>query len=146
MGESLADPAANPCVRVIVAGLEGLDDSRDPGRGRAVGHRVDHVAADPWTGILDQLEQPRPHPVIVRLDVAGAQVPARELANPALLAPAQLQQAADSALGRVPFGGQQAGSYPPGDLAPRSHRPDDNAGRVSGPRVVWIADGLPHES
>jgi hypothetical protein len=58
VGESLADLPANPHVRVVVAGLQGLDHSRDPGRGRAVGEGVDHVAADPWIGIPDQLEQP----------------------------------------------------------------------------------------
>src|SRR5580698_7950002 len=48
--------------------------------------------ADPRIGIPDQLEQPRPDPVVVGLDVAGAQVPARELADPALLAAGQFQE------------------------------------------------------
>ena len=41
--------------------------------------RMDHVAADQRIGILDQLKQPRPHPVVVGPDVAGAQVLAREM-------------------------------------------------------------------
>jgi hypothetical protein len=65
VGEGLADLPANPHVRVVVAGLQGLDHSRDPGRGRAVGDGVDHVAANPWIGIPDQIEQPRPDPVVV---------------------------------------------------------------------------------
>ena len=73
VGEGLAELPANPCVRVVVAGFEGLDDNRDPERGRAVGDGVKHVAADPWIGIPDQLEQPRPHPVVVSPDVAGLQ-------------------------------------------------------------------------
>ena len=124
VGEGLADPPANPDVRVVVAGLQGLDHSRDPGRGRAVGDGVNHITADACIGIPDQLEQPRPHPVVVGLDVAGAQVPARELANPALLAPRQLQQPIDSVLGRAPLTGRQADPYPLGDLAPPSHHPD----------------------
>ena len=92
MGQDLADLSPNPNVRVVAARLQGLDHSRDPGRGRAVGDGVDHVAADPWIGIPRQLEQPRPHPVVVGPDVAGAEVPARELASPALLAPGQLEQ------------------------------------------------------
>src|SRR5580704_977427 len=103
VGEGLADPPANPDVRVVVAGLQGLDHSRDPGRGRAVGDGMDHVAADPWIGIPGQLEQPRPQPLVVGPDVAGTQVPARELASPALLAPGQLQQSVDSILGRAPL-------------------------------------------
>ena len=54
-GEGLADLPANPRIRVVVAGLQGLDHSRDPGRGRAVGEGVDHVAADLWIGISGQL-------------------------------------------------------------------------------------------
>lgn len=57
----------NPQVRFVVAGCQGLDHSRDPGRGRAVGDGVHYGAADP-----DQLEQPRPHPVVVGVDVTGA--------------------------------------------------------------------------
>jgi hypothetical protein len=85
VGEGLADPPADPGVGVVVAGPQGLDHRRDPGRGRAVGDGVDHIAADPWIAIPGQLEQPRPHPVAVGPDVAGTQVPARELADPALL-------------------------------------------------------------
>jgi hypothetical protein len=141
VSEGLADPPANPCVRVVVAGLQGLDHSRDPGRGRAVGDGVDHVAADPWIGIPGQLEQPRPHPVVVGPDVAGAQVPARELASPALLAPGQLQQSVDSILGCAPLAGRQAGPCLFSDLAPPSHRPDDSAGRLPGPRIISSAGG-----
>jgi hypothetical protein len=136
VGEGLADPPANPHVRVVVAGLQGLEHSRDPGRGRAVGDGVDHVAADPWIGIPGQLEQPRPHPVVVGPDVAGAQVPARELASPALLAPGQLQQSVDSIPGCAPLAGRQADPYLLSDLAPPSHRPDDSAGRLPGPRII----------
>ncbi len=50
-GEGLADPPVTPRVQVVVAGLQGLDHSRDPGRGRAVGDGVEHVAADLWIGI-----------------------------------------------------------------------------------------------
>ena len=128
VGEGLADPPANPHVRVVVAGLQGLDHSRDPGRGRAVGDGVDHVAADLWIGIPGQLEQPRPHSVVVGPDVAGAQVPARELASPALLAPAQLQQTVDSIPGCASLTGRQADPNLLSDLAPPSHRPDDSAG------------------
>ena len=51
VGEGFTDLSPNPYVRVVVAGLEGLDHSWDPGRGRAVGDGVDHVAADPRIGI-----------------------------------------------------------------------------------------------
>jgi hypothetical protein len=78
VGEGLADPAANPHVRVVVAGLQGLDHSRDPGRGGAVGDGVDHVAADPGIGIPCQLEQPRPHPVVVSPDFTGSPEVARQ--------------------------------------------------------------------
>jgi hypothetical protein len=141
VGEGLADPPANPHVRVVVAGLQGLDHSRDPGRGRAVGDGVDHVAADPWIGILGQLEQPRPHPVVVGPDVAGAQVPARELASPALPASGQLQQSVDSVPGCLPLAGRQADPCLLSDLAPPSHRPDDSAGPVPGPRIIPSAGG-----
>src|SRR5580698_7295494 len=136
VGQGLADPPANPRVRVVVAGLQGLDHGRDPGRGRAVGEGVNHVAADPRIGIPGQLEQPRPHPVVVGPDVAGAQVPARELASPALLAPGQLQQSVDSIPGCAPLAGRQADPYLLSDLAPPSHRPDDSAGRLPGPRII----------
>ena len=33
MGEGLADPSAGPLVRVVMAGLKGLDHRRDPGAG-----------------------------------------------------------------------------------------------------------------
>jgi hypothetical protein len=141
VGEGLADPAANPHVRVVVAGLQGLDHSRDPGRGRAVGDGVDHVAADPGIGIPGQLEQPRPHPVVVSPDVAGAQVSARELASPALPASGQLQQSVDSIPGGAPLAGRQPDPYLLSDLAPPSHRPDDSAGRVPGPRIIPSAGG-----
>ena len=141
VGEGLAYPPANPHVRVVVAGLQGLDHSRDAGRGRAVGDGVDHVATDPWIGIPGQLEQPRPHPVVVGPDVAGAQVPARELASPALLAPGQLQQSVDSIPGCAPLAGRQADPYLLSDLAPPSHRPDDSAGRLPGPRIIPPAGG-----
>jgi len=134
VGEGLADLPTNPHVRVVVAGLQGLDHSRDPGRGRAVGDGMDHVAADPWIRIPGQLEQPRPHSLVVGPDVAGAQVPARELASPALLAPGQLQQSVDSILGCAPLAGRQADPCLLSDLAPPSHRPDDSPGRVPGPR------------
>ena len=106
-GRGSCGPAdENPHVRVVVAGLQGLDHSRDPGRGRAVGDGVDHIAADPWIGIPGQLEQPRPHPIVVGPDVTGAQVPACELASPALLAPRQLQQSVDSILCCAPLVGR----------------------------------------
>jgi hypothetical protein len=73
---------------------------------------VDHVAADQGIGILDQLEQPRPHPVVVGPDVAGAQVLARALASPALLAPGQLQESVESILGCAPVAGRQADPGP----------------------------------
>jgi hypothetical protein len=141
VGERLADPSANPHVRVVVARLQGLDYSRDPGRGRAVGDGVDHVTADAWIGIPNQLEQPRPHPVVVGPDVAGAQVPAGELASPALLAPGQLQQPVDSIQGCAPLVGRQADPSPLSDLAPPSHRPDGSAGQAPGPRIIPPAGG-----
>jgi hypothetical protein len=142
VSEGLADPPANPRVRVVVAGLEGLDHSRDPGRRRTVGDGVDHVAADPRVRIGDQLEQPRPHPVVVGPDVTGAQVPARELASPAVLAPGQLQQSVESIPGCVSLAGRQADPCFFSDLAPPSHRPDDSAGRAPGPRVIPPTSGV----
>jgi hypothetical protein len=125
-GEGLADPL----VRVVAAGLEGLDHSRDPGRGRAVREGVDHIAADQGIGILDQLEQPRPHPVVVGLDVAGAQVLARELASPALLAPGERSRSPSRASpGCAPVADRQTDPYLPGDLVEPSHHLDDIAGR-----------------
>jgi hypothetical protein len=117
VGEGLADPPADPLVRVVMAGLEGLDHSRDPGRGRAVREGVDDVAPDQRIGILDQLKQPRPHPVAVGADVAGAQVLARELASPALLAPGQLQESVESMPGCAPVAGRQAYPYLPDSAA-----------------------------
>jgi hypothetical protein len=140
VGEGLADPPADPGVRVVVAGLQGLDHCRNPGRGRAVGDGVDHVAADPWIGIPGQLEQPRPHPVVVGPDVAGAQVPARELADPALLAPGQLEQSFNGILRRAPLAGRQADPCLLSDLAPPSHSSDDNAARVPGPLSRGLAE------
>jgi hypothetical protein len=87
MRERLADPPADSLVRVVVARLESLDHNRDTRRGRAVGDRMQRVTADLSIGIRDQLEQPRPDPVVVGPHVAGAQVPACELAKPAVLAP-----------------------------------------------------------
>jgi hypothetical protein len=140
-GRGSCGPADESHVRVVVAGLQGLDHSRDPGRGRAVGDGMDHVAADPWIGIPGQLEQPRPHPLVVGPDVAGTQVPARELASPALLAPGQLQQSVDSILGCAPLAVRQADPYLLSDLAPPSHRPDDSVDRVPGPRIIPPAGG-----
>ena len=51
VGQSLADPPADPDVQVVATRLQGPGHSRDPGRGRAAGEGVDHVAADPWPGI-----------------------------------------------------------------------------------------------
>ena len=128
VGQDLADLSPNPNVRVVAARLQGLDHIRDPGRGRAVGDGVDHVAADPWIGIPRQLEQPRPHPVVVGPDVAGAEVPARELASPALLASGQLQQSVNSIPGCAPLAGRQAEPGLLSDLPPPSHCSDDNVG------------------
>jgi hypothetical protein len=139
VGEGLADPPSNPYVRVVVAGFQCLDHSRDAGRGRAVGDGVDHVAADQRIGIPDQLKQPRPHPLVVSPDMAGAEVPARELASPAVLAAGQLQQSVNSILRYPPLAGRQADPYLLSDLAPPSHRPDDSAGRVPGPRIIPLA-------
>jgi hypothetical protein len=142
VGEGLADPPTNPLVWIVVAGLQGLDHSRDSGRGRAVGDGVDHVASDPWIGIPGQLEQPRPHPVVVGPNVAGAQVPARKLANPALLAPGQLQQSVDGVLGCAPLANRQADPYRLSDLAPPSHPLDGSPGRRPGPRIIPPEGGL----
>ena len=79
-------PAGESARPSRCGGTEGLDHSRDPGRGRAVCEGVDHVTADQGIGIPGQLEQSHPHPVVVGPDVAGAQVLARELASPAFLA------------------------------------------------------------
>jgi hypothetical protein len=141
VGQDLADLSPNPNVRVVAARLQGLDHIRDPGRGRAVGDGVDHVAADPWIGIPRQLEQPRPHPVVVGPDVAGAEVPARELASPALLAPGQLEQTVYGIPGCAPLGRRQADPCLLSHLAPPSHPPDDNAGRVPGLRIIPPAGG-----
>jgi hypothetical protein len=87
VGESLADTPAVPLVRVVAKGLQSLDHRRDSNSGRAVRHGVDHVGTNPGIWILDQLEQPGPHSVVVSPDVAGAEVLASELPSPAVLAP-----------------------------------------------------------
>jgi len=121
VSEGLADPPTNPGVRVVVVGLQDLDYSRDPERGRAVGDGVDHVAADPWIGIPDQFQQPRPYPAVVGPDVAGAQVPACELAGPAVLALRQLQQPVDSIFACAPVDDGQGGPCLLSDFAPPPH-------------------------
>ena len=143
VGKGLADLPTDPHVRVVVAGLKGQDHRRDPGRGRAVRNGMDHVAPDPRIRIPDELEQPDPHPVIVGPDVAGAQVLARELANPALRAPGQLQEPIESVLGYAPVGGRQTDPDPLGDPVPPSHNPDDSRAQMAGPRLISPA-GLLH--
>jgi hypothetical protein len=86
--------------------------------------------------ILDQLEQPGPHPVVVGPDVAGAQVPARELASPALLAAGELQECVESILGCAPVLGRQADPYLLDDLLELSHHSDASVGRVPAPRII----------
>jgi hypothetical protein len=140
MGEGLADPSADPLVWVVAAGLKCLDHSRHPGRGCAVGEGVDHVTADQGIGILGQFEQPRPHPAVISPDMAGAQVLARELANPALVAPGQLKESIESIPGCAPVVRRQADAYLPGDLAESSHPLDPvAAGGVAQPlgAVDW---------
>jgi hypothetical protein len=92
-------------------------------------------------GILDQLQQPRPHPAVVGPDVAAAQVLARELASPALLAPGQLQESVESIPGGARVVPRQTDPYLPGDLAELSHRLDDSADRVPGPVLISPVGG-----
>jgi hypothetical protein len=88
------------------------------------------------SGIPGQLEQPRPHPVDVGPDMAGAQVPARELANPASPAPGQLKESVESILGCAAGLGRQADPHLPRDPAEPSHRLADNAGRGRGRGII----------
>jgi|SRR5580658_5658287 hypothetical protein len=55
VGEGLADLPANPHVRVVVAGLQGLDHGRDPGRGRAVGDGAVQPMSRPFTVSLTSM-------------------------------------------------------------------------------------------
>lgn len=112
-----------------MAGLEGQDHGRNPGCWRAVGDGMDCVAADPGIRVINQLEQPRPYALVIGLDVTGAQVLARELAGPAVLAPGQFQKSVELIPGRAPVVGRQAEPYSRGDSVPSSHHHDGSAGR-----------------